>query len=183
MRAVVGELGREHVKRRREKDDRTVRMTACASPADFAAPSLQALEVFGVRAALSDSRACVGQRAEPKEARSALCRALPGQVAHDAGGLADRAPASREEANDAAAESQTMLAHDRGVEGDVPGRLGRDPRAEVASDQDRPGRFNESAALAYSFGDGRVGLDLQYAWPGHATRDCEEDGWRGDSMS
>src|SRR6266704_4231463 len=101
---------------------------------------MQARQILRVRSALTDSRSRVSQCAQTEEARSALSRALRGQVAHDPRRLAHAASGVVKEADDAAAQREPALAQRDRIKRQVPGLAGADPGPKVAAEQDRARR-------------------------------------------
>src|SRR6266446_7770847 len=124
---------------------------------------MQASKVLRVRSALTYSRGRFSQRAQAEEARSALSRALGGQVTHDPSGLAHAAGGVMKEADHAAAERESAPAqHDR-IKRQVPGLVGADPRAEVAAEQDRAHPVRTAAGCLENLAHRCAGLDLEHA--------------------
>src|SRR5258708_5127639 len=125
---------------------------------------MQASKVLRVRSALADSRDRVSQRAQTEETRSALSRALGGQVTHDPSGLAYAAGGVMKEADHAAAERESARAQRDRIKGQVPGLVGADPRAEVAAEQDRAHPVRTAAGRLEDLAHRCAGLDLEHAW-------------------
>src|SRR5438046_8521544 len=135
---------------------------------------MQARQVLGVRSALPDSRGRVSQRAQAEEARSALSRALRGQVTHDPLGLAHTAARVVEEADDAAAEREPAVAQRDRINWQVPGLAGADPCAKVASEQDRARRARAAAGRCENLAHRCAWLDLEHSWGGGCSHDSAE---------
>jgi hypothetical protein len=70
---VVGEVVAEGLHRGLQEYDGAIGVLARATPLHLSRPALQPLEVAGIRAALGDSCARVGESPQAEEARSALC--------------------------------------------------------------------------------------------------------------
>src|SRR6202521_1171230 len=141
-------------------------MPARAAAGDVEGPRAETIEVLAVSAGLRDARARVRQRAQAEETRPALRRAFAGQVPHDPGGLAHRAPAMRKNADHAAAKAKALLPQRGRVEGDVPAALHVHPGAEIASNQDGARRGGRAAGSLDRSADRHARLDLDDAWAG-----------------
>src|SRR5438270_5372744 len=172
---MCDEVAGEDSERGAEEDDRAVGMLARAAAAHFERPPPQALKIGGVGAALGYARAGVSKRAEAEEARSALGRALGREVPHDAGHVADRASALGQEADDAAAETQSLGAKRIMLELQRPRLLAVDPRAEVAADEHRARHLGHTAREHDHVADRRAGVDLDDSGTGDAAGEGDED--------
>ena len=84
-------------------------MLARAAAADLGGPAREAGHVVGVRTSSRDARTRVAQGAQAEEARTALRRALAGEVGQDARRLAHAARVVGDDTDDAAAQAVAAL--------------------------------------------------------------------------
>src|SRR5437588_226872 len=133
-------------------------MPACSSTWHVIHPAVESREVATVRAVVGDPGARVRERPQTEKARTALRRALGGEVAHDAGRLTDGTGARGEQSDHAATKPRAV------VERQLPGFRRLHPRTEVTADQDGLRLLSDTAALAHRIADARAQLDLEDAW-------------------
>src|SRR5579862_5514250 len=129
------ELVREDTERARDERDRPVGMPARAASGDLEQPPAQNLHVRRRAGPPDEALEARRDRGEPVDARSALARALVGEVARDACRLHDAARGLRKDDDRARAEGRAD-ARERGIRERHGPRIGRaDPGAEIASDE------------------------------------------------
>src|SRR5258706_9514537 len=123
-----------------------------------------------IRAALGDPCASVGESTQAEKARPALSGAFAREIPHDAGDLANHTPAAWQHTDHATPKGKSARTKSVMVERKTPGTGGPDPRAEVATEENRLGWFRWSAGELDSIGDCGLGLDFQHARARHASR-------------
>src|SRR5437667_9810834 len=143
-------------------------MPACAPAWHLVHPAVESREVATVRAVVGDPGARVRERPQTEKARTALRRALGGEVAHDAGRLTDGTGARGEQSDHAATKPRAV------VERQLPGFRRLHPRTEVTADQDGLRLLSETAALAHRIAEARAQLDLEDALACDSAGKCDE---------
>src|SRR5436305_1842640 len=131
-------------------------------------PAMDSRKVATARTVVGDAGAPIPERPQTEKARTALRRAIGGEVAHDAGRLTDGTGARGEQSDHAATKPRAV------VERQLPGFRRLHPRTEVTADQDGLRLLSDTAALAHRIADARSQLDLEDAWARDSAGKCDQ---------
>src|SRR5260370_25221739 len=82
----------EALERALQEGDRPIGMAARAAAPELATPADDPLEILSLRRPRGEPPGRTGDRCQSEDARSALARALRGEVGHDAGGCLHPTP-------------------------------------------------------------------------------------------